>query len=767
MIQLAYLSQILLLLTLGLTALGAYVCFSQITVKSTNSAKSVKLNQFAEAINSSITYIYIFVSLVLLYAFYACEFSYQYVYGYSDSTLPLFYRLTAFWGGQPGSLLFWALSVLVCGLIFQNTKSYKSLSPETRSWYLLFLFIAIAFFSALLTTYNDPFELFPSNRIPFEGAGLNPLLQHPGMIFHPPLLLLGYGGFTIPACLALAQAMSHSVAGASTGGTIKNKIASEIPWHKATMVMTLCAWLLLSAGIILGAWWAYMELGWGGYWAWDPVENASLIPWFFATAAIHLGFLNAYRNKATRSHTLLMGLTYSSAIFATWLVRGNVVASVHAFGGSGIGTILGMYTLLTTIGMIGVTLCMPKKDTPLGGPETREGLAVSTVVLLLTISVIIMIATLWPVISTLPSVIMGKTDGVPVGIGVEFYNRIILPLLTVILALLMVCPWVSWTGKIAQKKYFCTVLLFFVITMVCSWIFFDIKIPLALLGVTVSVTCMFSWLLFAYEQKGNKLSPVFVHVGFAMMGLGVAVSGPYQIEQDLAIKRGETISIGGFDVRLNEVYFVPTYQDATLVISRGGQSDTITLLRNQPIKLGDYRVEIGEILDNRQSHQGRDIDLIVTVPTEKLPQNMIHIENEDNIENTFVAHLNMGTPASLEEFTITATDKTLNRFSFYEAELNVSINGKEHGLLQPQRRRYATHPNNVYSEAVTIASLGKEIYATFSGMDNQERAHVRILIQPLVNWIWIGGVIMSIAPFFNIFGMSNRARRKENEEGDI
>lgn len=731
MTDLVVFSHNLMLLTLFITVLGcAYSCYQLFAEESAANSRML------EHANTLITIIYIFVSLVLFYAFYSYDFSVKYVHDYSDTSLPLFYRLTAFWGGQAGSLLFWALSVVLCGLFFQNTATYKELSGETRCWYLLFYFTCLAFFALLLTTHNDPFIIL--NPVPMDGRGLNPLLQHPGMIFHPPLLLLGYGGFTIPACLALAQAMSAR----------ETSLTREIPWYKCTMGIMLSAWLFLSAGIILGAWWAYMELGWGGYWAWDPVENASLVPWFFATAAIHLGFLNAYRDKANRLHVLIMGLTYVSAFFATWLVRGNVVASVHAFGGEGIGSTIGIYVLITTIAVFGICALMPKNDKELGGLETREGLALSTAILLITISIIIMIATLWPIISVIPSKLLNTPLTGSVGLGQDFYNSVILPLLTIIIALLVFCPWVSWNGGIRNIKYFIATIVSLLVTMGIGWSVFSITIPLALLGMSVSVTCVISWLFYIHDQKYSKLSPAFVHIGFALMGLGVAISGPYSIEQDVAIKRGESMTIDGFDVKLNEVYTVPVYRDAQFVITKGNKSDTLLLRNDQPIRVGDYTLEVAALIDNRPGDHGRDADLIVT---------------KDG-ETSMVTRLIQFQPRQIADFTIEIREMYLNRYSFLEAELLVSRDGEDIGVLLPQRRKYATHPNNTYSEAVTIPSLGKEIYATFSGIDAQDRVRIRILIQPLVNWIWIGGTIMSIAPFLTLLGLSNRTRRRKESE---
>lgn len=632
-------AHLLMMLSLAVAVLGTLHCIMQLSRAKTFSAGLL------EKANLAITFCYIIASCILFFGFWSYDFSIKYVHDYSDLSLPLFYRLTAFWGGQAGSLLFWALCLVLCGAYFQNTETYKSLSQETRTWYLLFYFTMLAFFGVLLTTYNSPFEVL--SPAPANGRGLNPLLQNPGMIFHPPLLLLGYGGFTIPACLALAQALS-------------GKKDSETPWHICTKPLILVAWLLLTAGIVLGGWWAYMELGWGGYWAWDPVENASTIPWFFGTAALHFGFIEQYRNKAHRFHTLFMALTCVSAFFATWLVRGNVVESVHAFGSGGVGPILLAFVIAAAVLVFAVVFQMPAKGSPFNGLETKEGFLLSTSIVLITISIIIGFATLWPVISKL------WTEN-SVGLQAGFYNSVILPLLTVIIALLTFCPWLSWKQGLTHGKYFLAVLLCFIVFMGVFWTVFSVKLPLALIAASISCACMVSWTLYFFALKFPiaKLSPVLVHISLAVMGLGVAFSGPYKTEQEVVLARGEEIAIDTFRVKLLELY------------------------------------------------EGRD---------------------------------------------------RTGRYEFLEAELLVTDeNGQKVGIAQAQRRIYASFPQNAYAEASTIFSLGKEFYATFLGLDEKTRAVVRISVHPLVNWLWIGGTIMSLAPFITIYAMKRR-RNKNSQE---
>ncbi|MDR0827129.1 MAG: cytochrome c biogenesis protein CcsA, partial [Desulfovibrio sp.] len=382
------------------------------------------------------------VSVILFKAFIACDFSVEYVAQYADRTLPLFYRITAFWAGQAGSMLFWALAVGLSGVFFVKNAAYKNLRPRTRLYFCLFFLSIMAFFNFLLTVWTNPFTLLDS--IPADGGGLNPLLQNPGMIFHPPLLLLGYGGFTAPACLALAQSTGDGPAG--------HGAKAEEPWTETARPHILGSWSLLTAGIVLGAWWAYMELGWGGYWAWDPVENASLLPWFAASAYIHTAIIGRRGGKLRRVNVFLICLTTASAFFATYLVRSGVVQSLHAFGDNGIGAPLLIFTLFFLYVATAAALLLPPSATALDDMLSREGLILFVAWLLLAVAAIILIATLWPVIinalrdvsAYLPDRISAKLPQKPMGLDAAFYNGACLPLLAMFSILLIFCPGRRW-----------------------------------------------------------------------------------------------------------------------------------------------------------------------------------------------------------------------------------------------------------------------------------------------------------------------------------
>jgi len=470
-------------------------------------------------------------SACLLHALYWHDFSLQYVASYTDRILPVFYRLTAFWAGQAGSLLFWALSVGMAGAIFVFTPGYRTLHPATRLWFLAFFSGIMVFFGLLLTSWSNPFLMhIPA---PPDGNGLNPLLQNPGMIFHPPLLFWGYGGFAVPGCLALAQHLS-------------GRRGEEDSWIRTARPFTLLAWLFLTAGILLGAWWAYMELGWGGYWAWDPVENASLIPWLVGTAAVHASILEERRGKLARVNVALMSLTTVSAFFATYLVRSGVVESVHAFGDGGVGMPLLIFTLASAALCIWIACLGRTSAKSLAGMDSREGFLVLAVWVLLTLSVIIWIATLWPLISKL----WGTQAK---GLGPEFYNRVCLPLFAMLTAILAICPWMRWDSGLRDKVKALTVAGCALGAGMGLW-YAGYRQPMAFISAIAACACFASiGLLMTGRPARDSLAAYGVHLGVALIVLGVAFSGPYKQEADLVLGVNETGQVGAYEIRLTKI----------------------------------------------------------------------------------------------------------------------------------------------------------------------------------------------------------------------
>ena len=485
-----------------------------------------------EKLNFLVTLAFALASSILLYALATHDYRLNYVAGYTDNALDYFYCLAAFWAGQPGSMLFWALSVAVMGSLFALTRAYGESQEKTRLWFWIFFFTITGAFSAMLLLWGNPFLM--TDPAPADGAGLNPLLQNPGMIFHPPLLFLGYGGFTVPACMALAQAVAGR--------------GDSKPWYETTRVLLITAWCFLTSGILLGAWWAYMELGWGGYWAWDPVENASLIPWLISTATLHTIILERCRGKLTRLNIFLISLTTISGFFATYLVRSGVVNSVHAYGQGPVGvpllSFVGFLCLITLI----IVFASEKGRGELENPISKEGALCLTALIFIVLAFIILNATLWPVFSRLWS-------SSPVGLDAKFYNAVCLPPGTLLLLLLAVCPALSWKFGIQHKAWLAAAALGGLILAGTAYAFsyrhlHPLIAQFACGAIVLGVFASFIPRLASAKKLGFKAGSLGAHLGLALCAVGIAFSGPYNQKHDLTLANGAAEKLASYEVTL-------------------------------------------------------------------------------------------------------------------------------------------------------------------------------------------------------------------------
>ncbi|TVM33084.1 heme lyase CcmF/NrfE family subunit [Oceanidesulfovibrio marinus] len=498
-------------------------------------------------------------SVILLLAFIRKDYTLVYVADYSDNFLPLFYRITAFWAGQAGSLLFWAWATAVFCAAFMLSPGYRRLAAPTRQWFWTLFLLMEGFFMLLLTCWSNPFiAMSPS---PMDGRGLNPLLQNPGMIFHPPLLFLGYAGFCIPGCLGLAQ-------------RIAGKQSGELGWVAASRNASLLAWLFLTAGIILGGWWSYMELGWGGYWAWDPVENASLIPWFVGTAFLHTAVLERRRGALTRTNAFLASMALGTSFFATYLVRSGVVDSLHAFGSGGVALPLLIFILAwLVLTIIAVYFAPQHASKPLAGPLSREGFLFMAVWLLVLLGVVIILGTLWPLISSLWS-------NTPVGLEKGFYNRVCLPFFALLTVLLAVCPFLGWNKGIVRSTLFFAVVGVFAGVGVMLGMG-GMTIPLALIAaaaaLAVAVGSISSVLADSTLRRRRTAWAAYgVHLGLALVVLGVAFSGPYKVEKDFMLDKGEIVIMDNYTFTLKDIVQGEKpdmiYLEAQIEVSKDGKA---------------------------------------------------------------------------------------------------------------------------------------------------------------------------------------------------
>lgn len=563
----------------------------------------------------------------LVHALFWQDYSVEYVAAYTDRVLPLFYRLTAFWAGQPGSMLFWALVTALTGSCFAFFCLDQT--AHTRLWFWTFFYSIMAFFCLILTEWSNPFILL--EPAPLDGQGLNPLLQNPGMIFHPPLLFMGYAGFTVPACLGLAQLLSPN--------------PTDPEWFRQTRPFWLLSWIFLTAGIVLGAWWAYMELGWGGYWAWDPVENASLLPWLFASAVIHILVITRKSGNLNRISVSLMALTVISAVFATYLTRSGIIQSVHAFGDGGVGTPLLIFILCALFYAVVIPCSASPLNDDLSGPVSREGTLILTAWLFVTLAVIISLATMWPVLSKL-------WTSAPQGLDASFYNRVCLPLGVALLLLLGMCLSLGWRGGLKGGRELAIAFSVFTVTILCLW-FADYHkfMPLIASGACVAVVIVMLVYAFKPGILANpwRRSALGAHIGFAILCIGVSFSAPYSIDKEMFLGQGENANIDGYVVSLE-------------------------------------RMEEGD-------RPGYD---------------------------------------------------------YLQAILKVTENQKQVGILKPERRIYAKFGDMQFSEVDVLSNFGRDIYASLLGMDEEHRIMVKISIEPLVNWIWIGGALMCLLPLLGL-----------------
>ncbi|MCF8030320.1 MAG: cytochrome c biogenesis protein CcsA [Desulfohalobiaceae bacterium] len=462
-------------------------------------------------------------SAVLFGALVSHDFSLAYVRDHTDSAMAWYYAFSAFWAGQEGSFLFWALAIAAMGAIWTLQPGYREMPGETRTAFWMFLFAVEAMFLLLLTTVSNPFLLL--SPAPAQGSGLNPLLQNPGMIFHPPVLFLGYAGFTVPACAALAFGLS----------------GEDYPWLRGVRNPFLLAWVLLTAGIVIGAWWSYMELGWGGYWAWDPVENASLLPWLAATAFLHTSLLNRRFQVLGRSNILLAGLTLFLCFFATFLTRSGVLSSLHTFGDNTAAMpLLSLLLASLALTLLVSGIARPEARKELADMVSRQGFVVLLTWLMLALTLVIGAATLLPALSQL---VLESSMGVDAG----FYNRVCLPLFGIVFLLLALCPGLGWNRpRLDRFRAFFLPGLFLGLAAVLWLAGLPPRLPLLAIAVIVCAfasVALYLWQNRSLLRRQGTWGTWGVHLGLCLLGLGVAVSGPYQTTAEAILSKGDSFHI--------------------------------------------------------------------------------------------------------------------------------------------------------------------------------------------------------------------------------
>ena len=349
------------------------------------------------------------------------DFGIEYVAQYTSRSLSVFYTLGAFWAGQAGSLLLWAWVLAICAAIVvaQRRTRDRALMP----WAITVLAGILLFFLVLVAFYADPFARLAV--APPDGQGLNPLLQNYGQWIHPLALYIGFVGFSVPFAFGIAALIT---------GELGDR------WLLGVRRWTLWSWILLTAGILLGARWAYVELGWGGYWAWDPVENASLLPWLTATIFLHSATVQEKRGVMKTWNVTLLPATFALSIFGTFLTRSGVVSSVHAFAESTMGPLLLGFTGLVVLVSAGLIVWrLPKLGAAgrFGSAVSRESSFLATGLLFTAMTVVVFWGTVYPLVAE-------AVDGTKVSVGPSFFQSFMVPLSILLLALVGICPLLAW-----------------------------------------------------------------------------------------------------------------------------------------------------------------------------------------------------------------------------------------------------------------------------------------------------------------------------------
>ena len=503
---------------------------------------------------------------VLTYCFLISDFSVIYVAQHSYSLLSWELKLAAVWGGHEGSLLLWVLLLSAWSTLF--AWHYRQQTDPLFPLTLAVLSLMLAALLLFVVLWSDPFvRIFPPA---IEGRDLNPMLQHPGLIFHPPLLYLGYGGLMVAASVALASLLRSEFDGA----------CARICWRWA-----LPGWSALTAGIILGSWWAYCELGWGGWWFWDPVENASFMPWLVGTALMHSLAVTEQR-ASFKAWTLLLAISaFSLCLLGTFLVRSGVLVSVHAFASD---PARGMFILAFMVLVIGGSLLLfaarghKVRSRVNNALWSRESLLLANNVLLVAAMLVVLLGTLLPLVH--------KQLGLgSISIGEPFFNTMFTWLMVPFALLLGVGPLVRW-GRDRPRKIRNLLIIAFISTLVLSlllpWLFESKVVAMTVLG--LAMACWIAVLAIAEAvlriSRGTKTTfsywgMVAAHLGLAVTIVGIAFSQNYSVERDVRMKSGDSVDIHEYRFTFRDVKEVtgPNWRGgvATIGVTREGKPETV------------------------------------------------------------------------------------------------------------------------------------------------------------------------------------------------
>ncbi len=524
--------------------------------------------------------------LAIIYLLVTSHYEIQYVAQVTSSSMPIYLRITAFWGGQAGSLLFWSwlLSAFATAVTLRKWDRDREFLP----WVILVCLITLGFFLILNIFVDNPFTSLwqtPTGNItaamfhpagmslyiPQDGNGLNPLLRHPGMIFHPPMLYLGFVSFVIPYAFAIAALI--------TGRT-------DDRWIRITRRWTLVAWLFLSLGLVIGAWWAYQVLGWGGYWGWDPVELAAFMPWLTGTAFLHSVMIQEKRGMLKQWNMLLIILTYDLVIFGTFLTRSGVLDSVHAFAQSAIGPLFFVFigvTLITSLLLLSLRWNDLKSNTEMTSLFSREALFLLNNFLFISVFLVCFLGVIFPILTQALGIVgqqvhplAGIFTGQKATVGADWYKRILSPIFAGLVLLMGIAPLSSWRNSTAKTiakavwKPLAFSLLVIPVLIASGMRYWQGLLGFWLCSFVVSVTFYEFWraawarhqthgenlLLALWRLVGKnrrRYGGYIIHIAVILMALGILGVELFETQTQATIPQGGEISLGQYTLRYDKL----------------------------------------------------------------------------------------------------------------------------------------------------------------------------------------------------------------------
>jgi len=577
----------------------------------------------------------------VVYGLVTGDFQVNYVYQTSSVSMSTFLRVTALWGGQEGSILFWTwlMSAFAAAVMVRKWDTDRILMPwvivvavgTLFFFQLVSLFIANPFLRMWFVGQDIVYSVWPPAgsmpAIPYDGEGLNPLLRHPGMIGHPPTLYLGFVGFVIPYAFAMAALITGH--------------ADEATWIRTTRRWTLVAWVFLSIGLILGGRWAYDVLGWGGYWGWDPVENASFMPWLTATAFLHSVMIQEKRGMLKVWNMILIILTYSLVLFGTFITRSGVISSVHSFAQSAIGPAFFSFisfTFLASLYLMFTRWHTLKSDHEMDALFSREAIFLLQNLLFLAITFATFWGTIFPMISEL-------VTGTKITVGPPYYNKVNGPIFGLLVLVMGVAPLFAWRKQSAARLGRALWLPFAIAVAVTAGLFLSgIRSAGALFGywlvAFVGLTIVWEFgkgvrarmkhgesplvaLFRLMSRNRRRYGGYIVHLGVVMIALGVVGTNFFQQETQGALAPGQSLQLGRYTM---------TYQSLRQYVREGGDRQvteaTVALYRDgqfvrtlRPHK--DFFVSSGQPLTipSILSRPGEDVYILLVGWEEVSPDN--------------------------------------------------------------------------------------------------------------------------------------------------